>query len=281
MGRLKNTLSLIKFSHTLFALPFALASMLVAANGLPPLRLFLLILACMVTARTAGMAFNRYLDAAIDARNPRTAGREIPRGVVSRRFTLGLSLVSAFLFVLSAAAINPLCLRLSPVALFFLFFYSYTKRFTFLAHLFVGLALGIAPIGAWIAITGQFALEPFVLGLSVLFWVAGFDIIYATLDHEFDRKERLHSLVVRLGLKKALLVSRLFHLTTMILFFLFGILIDANRGFWLALAVCSLLLVYEHSLVKPDDLSKVNAAFFNMNGYISIVFLAGVILSVY
>ncbi|MBI2082872.1 MAG: UbiA family prenyltransferase [Deltaproteobacteria bacterium] len=281
MGKLADTLSLIKFSHTLFALPFALASMLVAANGLPPLRIILLILACMVTARTAGMAFNRYLDAEIDARNPRTATREIPRGVISRRFALSLSVISALLFVLSAAAINPLCLRLSPIALFFVFFYSYTKRFTPLAHLFVGIALGLAPIGAWIATTGEFGLESLILGIGVLFWVAGFDIIYATLDSEFDKKEGLHSVVVALGIKKALLVSRLFHVITFLGFSLFGILIEASWSYWFALAICLFLLVYEHTLVKPNDLSKVNAAFFNMNGYVSVVFLAGVIISVF
>ncbi len=280
MKYVKHIFSLIKFSHTIFALPFALASMLVASNGFPPLRTVLLILACMVTARTTGMAFNRYADAAIDARNPRTAIREIPRGIVSRRFALLLSLISATLFLLFASQLNRLCLLLSPIALFFLFFYSYTKRFTFLSHLFVGLVLGIAPVAAWVAVTGEWALQPILLGLGVLFWVAGFDIIYATLDEHFDKKEGLHSLVARYGIRKALLVSRLFHLLTILFFAGFGWVVNAGPAYWLGLLVTAGLLFYEQRLVKPDDLSRVNAAFFTMNGYVSMAFLAGVALSV-
>lgn len=281
MGKLKDILSLVKFSHTLFALPFALAAMLVAANGFPPLRIFLLILVCMVSARTSAMAFNRYLDADIDARNPRTANREIPRGIISRRFALILAINSGIVFAVAAGFINDLCRLLSPFVLVLLFFYSYTKRFTPLSHLILGLALGIAPVAAWVAVTGTVSLPPLILGLGVLLWVAGFDIIYATQDLEFDRRERLHSLVTRFGIGRALWLSRLFHLMTLLLFFAFGQLIDARWSYTLAWSLCAILLVYEHRLVKADDLSRVNAAFFNMNGYISVVFLAGIILTVF
>ncbi len=288
MGQLKNILSLIKFSHTIFALPFALSAMLVAAQGLPSggqglpsLRTFLLILICMVSGRTAAMAFNRYLDAELDAKNPRTAIREIPKGIIKKKTALSLAVYAGILFAIAAGFINTLCMLLSPFALFLLFFYSYTKRFTDFSHLFLGLALGLAPVGAWIAVTGSFALSPILLGLGVTLWVAGFDIIYATQDLEFDRKEGLHSLAVRFGIPKALIASRIFHLATLGCWFLFGFLIQAAWPFYLALSLCTFLIGYEHRLIKPNDFSKVNAAFFNMNGYISIVFLAGVVLSIF
>jgi len=284
---MKLYFSLIKFSHTIFALPFALSAMLVAAEGFPPLRIFILILICMVSARTAAMAFNRYLDADLDTRNRRTQNREIPRGVISRRSALLLAVWSGILFAVAAGFINPLTMLLSPLALFILFFYSYTKRFTAWSHLFLGGALGIAPIGSWIAVTGHWAWEPVVLGLGVLFWVAGFDIIYATQDELFDKEEGLYSLVVKLGITKALWVARGFHGLTLFFFAGFGWLIF-GKGVWpyaptpyfVALALCALLILYEHRLVKADDLSKVNAAFFNMNGYVSLVFLGGVVLSI-
>lgn len=280
MGHLKDIFSLIKFSHTVFALPFAFSAMLVAARGLPSPPLILLILICMVSARTAAMAFNRYLDADLDAQNPRTANREIPRGAVKRRTALLLAVNSAVVFALAAGLINNLCMMLAPLAIFILFFYSYTKRFTDFSHLFLGLALGIAPLGAWIAVTGRFALSPILLGLGVTLWVAGFDIIYATQDLEFDRKAGLRSLVVRLGISRALWVSRLFHLVTLLLLYLFGRLSSLGAPFFAALGLCTLLLFHEHQLVRPNDLSRVNAAFFNMNGYLSVVFLAGVATSV-
>ena len=280
MGRLKDLLSLIKFSHTIFALPFALSAMLVAADGLPPLRTFLLILVCMVSARTAAMAFNRYLDAELDARNPRTANREIPRGIIKKNNALNLAVGSAVGFAIAAGLINALTMLLAPFAIFVLFFYSYAKRFTDFSHLILGLALGLAPIAAWIAVTGSLALVPLLLGLGVTLWVAGFDIIYATQDYEFDKRERLHSLVVRLGIPRALWTARLFHLTALLIWILFGILVQAILPYYLGLALCAALLVYEHRLIHPNDLSRVNAAFFNVNGYISIVFLAGVALSI-
>lgn len=278
--KISSVFSLIKFSHSIFALPFALSAMLVAAHGFPSLKVICLIIACMVSGRTAAMSFNRYLDAEIDAKNPRTASREIPQGIISSRFALTLSIVSSIFLVLFSALINRLCLFLSPIALFFIYFYSFTKRFTSISHLFLGLVLGITPTAAWIAVTGEFAKPPILLGIGVLFWVAGFDIIYATQDHEFDLKAGLHSLVVQLGIRRALWVSRLFHLLTLLCFLYFGILIGGGLAYWLAITIAAALLVSEHRLVRADDLSHVNAAFFNMNGYLSLVFLAGVILTV-
>ncbi|MBI2067659.1 MAG: UbiA family prenyltransferase [Deltaproteobacteria bacterium] len=277
-----NIFSLIKFSHTIFALPFALSSMLVAASGIPPLRTILFIIIGMVAGRTAGIAFNRYLDAEIDAKNPRTALREIPRGVISKRFALILSFTSSAMLLLVAFQLNSLCFYLSPLALFLLYFYSFTKRLTDWSHLFVGLVLGITPIASWIAVTGSWSWIPFILGLGVTFWVAGFDIIYATQDEEFDRREGLHSLVVRLGLPKALWIARLFHGLTLLSFIAFGYLVLDTTAlpYWLALSLCGFLLFYEHRLVKPTDLSHVNAAFFNMNGTIAIIFFAGVAVSI-
>ena len=254
--------------------------MIVAAKGLPPLRIFFLGILCMVAARTAGMAFNRYLDADLDARNPRTANREIPRGLLSRRFALGLSIGSAILLVLLTSLLNTLCFRLVPVALFFLFFYSFTKRFTDFSHLFLGVVLGIVPVAAWIAITGHFSGPPVFLGLAVTFWVAGFDTLYAMQDLEFDRREGLHSLVVRLGPTGALRVARWFHVVTLGLFIAFGILTQERWPYYLALGICSLLLYREHRMVTPTNLSRLNAAFFNMNGSVSVIFLLGVALSV-
>lgn len=271
---------LLKISHTVFALPFALSSMLIAAGGLPSLRVLILILLAMVTARSAGMSFNRFLDAEIDRRNPRTASRQIPRGVFSRRFILLFSVVNAGLFVLTASLLNPLCFRFSWAALALLYGYSFTKRFTNWSHLVLGLTLGSTPVAAWLAIRGGLAPEPIVLGAAVVFWVAGFDIIYATQDYEFDRKEGLHSAVVRFGIAKALWIARAFHLLTIVLFIVFGRMLQMGFGFDLSLMLIASLLAYEHSLVRANDLSRVNAAFFNVNGFISLLFLAGVVLSV-
>lgn len=277
--KIRQTAEMVKFSHSIFALPFALASMLIAAGGIPPGRLVFLVIMAMVTARNAGMSFNRWLDASIDAKNPRTASRHIPRGLLSPGFVLAFSIVNAALFVWVASRINMLCFWLSFPTLGVLFFYSHTKRFTSLSHLVLGLALGMSPIGAWIAVTGTLAFAPVLLGVAVVFWVAGFDMIYATQDYDFDRKEGLHSLVVRLGLKNALRVARVFHAATVVLLLLFGNLLSLGWPYFLTWVLISLLFLYEHSLVKADNLSRINAAFFNVNGFISILFLAGVILS--
>lgn len=277
--KVRQIAELVKFSHSLFALPFALASMFVAARGLPSARVFLLILAAMVTLRNAGMGFNRFLDAPLDAKNPRTASRHIPQGILSRRFALVFSIANAFLFVWVAFEINRLCFLLSFPVVALAYLYSQTKRWTSWSHLWLGGVLGISPIGAWIAVTGRFSPEPILLGLAVIFWVAGFDIIYATEDYDFDRREGIHSLVVRLGIGRALLLSRLFHIVSLIFLILFGNLVGFGWSYWLTLMVIASLFIYEHSLVSPGDLSRVNAAFFNVNGFISLLFLAGVTLS--
>jgi 4-hydroxybenzoate polyprenyltransferase len=278
ISKIRDLAEMVKVSHTIFALPFALASMLVAAGGFPSARILALVLVAMFTARNTGMAFNRYLDAAIDARNPRTASRHIPRGIFSRPFVLAFALVNAALFVAAAGFLNRLCLELSPIALGLLFSYSAMKRFTSLSHLVLGLTLGASPVAAWAAVRGTLSWEPFVLGAAVLFWVAGFDVIYATQDYEFDKKEGLHSLAVALGIRNALRLSRVFHILTLALFAAFGWLLHLGIVYNACLAVIAALLAYEHSLVKPHDLSRVNAAFFNVNGCISLLFLIGVFI---
>lgn len=269
---------MLKISHTIFALPFALASMLVAAGGWPPWRLVGLIILAMFLARNAGMAFNRYLDADIDAKNPRTATRHVPQGLLSKRFVLAFSLINAAAFIVVSGLINPLCLALSPVALLLLFSYSFMKRLTDFSHIVLGLVLGSSPIAAWAAVRGNLSWEPFLLGLGVLFWVAGFDVIYATQDYDYDRNAKLHSLVVRLGIGKALLLARAFHLMTLAFFVAFGLLLNLSWVYLVCLTVIAGLLAYEHSLVSEKDLSRVNAAFFNVNGFISLLFFAGVFL---
>lgn len=272
---------MIKFSHTIFALPFALASMFIAARGLPSMRVFVLVLLAMITLRNAAMSFNRFADASIDAQNPRTKTRHIPQGIFSKKFVLSFSLINALLFVIVSSQINSLCFKLSPFALLIVYFYSLTKRFTSLSHLVLGLALGISPIAAWFAVTGTFSTDPFLLGLAVVFWVAGFDMIYAMQDVTFDQQTGLHSLVVRLGIHKALWVSRFFHLLTLAFFLFFGLTLHLGWPYYLSLMLIVGLLIYEHSLVKPTDLSRVNAAFFNANGLISLIFLGGALLSIF
>lgn len=271
---------MLKVSHTLFALPFALASMLAAAGGLPPAKIILLIVLAMFFARNAGMSFNRYLDAEIDARNPRTAARHVPRGIFSKPFVLVFALANAALFVLITYEINSICFSLSPIALLLLFGYSFMKRLTSLSHLFLGMVLGAAPVAAWMAIRGNLSVEPVLLAAGVMFWVAGFDVIYATQDYDFDKKEGLHSLVVRLGIPNALNLSRLFHVLTLGFFVSFGVLLKMPWGYFIALLLIAGFLIYEHSLVKAGDLSRVNAAFFTANGFVSLIFLAGVVLSI-
>ena len=270
---------LVKFSHSIFALPFALAAMLLAMGGLPPARLVLLILLCMITLRNAAMAFNRYLDAEIDARNPRTATRHIPSGLLSKNFVLFFAMINAFFFILATSWINPLSFNLAFPALGLACFYSFTKRITALSHLILGSVLGISPVGAWIAVTGEISFLPVLLGIAVIFWVAGFDLIYATQDFDFDKKQGLHSLAVALGIRGALFLSKIFHLITLLLLLWFGQVAILGGIYYVSWLLIAGLFVYEHSLVKADDLSRVNAAFFNVNGIISLIFLAGVALS--
>lgn len=279
VGKVRNTFELVKFSHTVFALPFALASMLIAANGLPSFRLFFLVVAAMVTARNCAMSFNRLIDASLDAENPRTANRQIPQGILSKRFVFLFGLANAVGFVLLCGMINRFCLYFSPAMIALLIFYSYTKRFTAASHLVLGFILGLSPVAAWIAVRGTIDLPPVLLGAAVLFWVAGFDILYATQDLDFDKTKGLHSIVVRLGLVPALRLSKIFHLITLGLLFAFGRSLGFGGTYYLTLALVTFLFGYEHSLVSPKDLSRVNAAFFNVNGVISLIFLAGVILS--
>lgn len=276
--RLRLTLEMIKFEHSVFALPFALTGALLAiresryaVEGLGWKLAW--IVAAMVSARSAAMAFNRVLDADIDARNPRTKARHLPAGLLSRRFAWGFIAVSAVVFFVAARALNELCFRLAPVALAVVFFYSFTKRFTSLSHLVLGFALGIAPAAAWIAIRGSIDLRILWLTAAVTLWTAGFDIIYGCQDYEFDGSEGLFSLPRRLGIGGALWVSRAFHAGMVICL---GALVYSFGLGWVSIAgigVVAALLLYEQSLVRADDLSRVDAAFFTMNGYVSVVFL--------
>ncbi|MDI6735583.1 MAG: UbiA-like polyprenyltransferase [bacterium] len=270
MKQIRVILELIKFQHTIFALPFALISMLVCANGLPQFKVIFWILVAMVSARSSAMAFNRVVDLRFDALNPRTQNRPLVLGKISVKSVWLFMVTTAIIFIISAYMLNNLAFYLSPLALAILYFYSFTKRFTWLTHIFLGLSLAIAPIGVWIAINPQIAVLPLILGLAVLFWVAGFDIIYATLDFEFDETHRLHSMVVNFGIPKALLISRVMHLFMVVLLLWFGVLAQLGLFFFIGVFIVALMLIYEHSLVKPTDLSKVNIAFFNINGLVSI-----------
>ena len=269
---------MIKFSHSVFALPFALASAAVAAEGRVPWRELPWIVVAMIGARSAAMGFNRLADQAIDARNPRTAGRELPRGVLSRREVWLFVSLSALALIGAAAMLNPLCLLLSPVALLVVFGYSYTKRFTSLSHLVLGLALSIAPVGAWLGVRGRFDAAPVVLALAVLAWVAGFDTIYSCQDLDFDRREGLRSLPALLGIRRALAVARGLHVAAVVLLAALYTLAPLHPIYLAGVAAVAALLVYEHSLVSADDLSRVDAAFFTVNGWISIGYLIFTIL---
>lgn len=268
--KLKIILEDIKIQHTVFALPFALMSAFMASKGIPPADKLLWILIAMVGARSAAMSFNRIADVDYDKKNPRTKERALPKGEIKKSQYLIFLTASACLFLFSCLMLNRLALILSPIALFIIFFYSYTKRFTVFSHFFLGLALSLAPIGAWVAVREEISLVSIVLGLAVIFWLAGFDIIYACQDVEFDKKYGLFSFPARLGTAKALRLSAIFHSIMTIL--LFSLIFIGNVGLFYLIGVILIagLLLYEHSLVKPDDLSKVNAAFFNVNGIISI-----------
>ena len=267
-------LRLIRFSHTIFALPFALAALVVAANGRPDLRILLLVLACMVTARTAAMLLNRLVDWEIDQRNPRTATRHL----LATKPVVLISLVfNSALFVLFAANINRLTFVLSPVALGIIFFYSLTKHFTDATHFFLGCALGIAPVAAWIAQTGRIQLPPLILAFGVVCWVSGFDLIYATQDYDFDRQEGLHSLVVRLGLASTLQVAQFLHLLMLMALIGFGITAKLGPVYFASIVPIVAALIYEHGSARAlDNISSINRAFFNSNAFVSAVFLAAV-----
>ncbi|HBF13384.1 MAG TPA: 4-hydroxybenzoate octaprenyltransferase [Deltaproteobacteria bacterium] len=275
---IRHTFGMIKFSHSIFAIPFALVSLFEASGGWPGWRLFILIVVAMILARNTAMSFNRLVDAKIDSKNSRTATRHIPAGLVSRKFVFIFCIINALLFVGTSSLFNRLTLLLSPVALGIIYFYSFTKRFTSAAQVFLGLSLGIAPIASWIAVTGTLAPFPIVLGGAVLFWVAGFDMIYATQDYAHDKKEGLHSLIVKLGLARGLVVSRFFHFLTVILLGLLPLYGNLGSIYSVTVLVVAVLLVYEHTLVKAHDLSKVNAAFFTVNGFVGMIYLVGFLM---
>jgi 4-hydroxybenzoate polyprenyltransferase len=280
LSKITIILEMIKFEHTIFALPFAFTGALLALDGLPSLEQVIWIIAAMIGARSAAMGFNRWADRDIDVQNPRTKTRALPLGLVTPAQVLAFIIVSSGLLVLAAYMLNPLSFTLAPVALAIVFFYSYTKRFTFLSHAFLGLAISGAPMGAWIAVTGRFEFPALVLGVAVLFWLVGFDILYALQDLEFDRKAGLHSVPQRFGTRTSLLISRTAHLVTMLCLFWIYFLLPVGLVYLLGVLAAMGLIIYEHSLVKEDDLSKLNMAFFNMNGYISVTIFIFTLLDV-
>ena len=271
-GPVSRFFRLIRFSHTIFALPFALGALIVAAHGLPSLRTLLLVVICMVFARTAAMLFNRLIDWSLDQRNPRTASRHL---LISKSAAFVLLALSSAGFILAAAAINRLSLLLAPVALAIIFFYSVTKRFTSATHFFLGLALAIAPVGAWIAQTGHVDLAPLVLAAGVICWVAGFDLIYATQDYDFDRREGIRSLVVKLGIARSLRLAQLLHLLTFAALIAFGLVARLGAVYYCAMLIVAAALFYEHKTEKLD-LVGINRAFFHSNAFVSAVFLLAV-----
>jgi 4-hydroxybenzoate polyprenyltransferase len=307
MATVKNYLSLIKFSHTIFAMPFALIGFFLGLykpiissgqwnlnktigwdNDVPNfisqknnLTKFFLIILCMIFARSAAMAFNRWLDAKYDARNPRTAVREIPSGIIKPENALAFTIVNSILFIIAALFINKLCFYLSPVALFIVLFYSYTKRFTALCHLVLGLGLSLAPVGAYIAVTGVFNLLPLLFSFAVLFWVSGFDIIYALQDEEFDKQQQLHSIPVAVGKTKALRISEALHILAAGCVIYAGLYGNFGWLYWCGTLLFVGLLIYQHTLVKPTDLSRVNIAFFTTNGIASVLFAVFVISDIF
>jgi len=307
MSNVRSYLSLIKFAHTIFAMPFAMIGFFVAIGSLKHIpfvfkirteyidemsektKLYLnnnwyiliLVLLCMVFARSAAMAFNRYLDRSFDAKNPRTVIREIPSGVLKANRVLWFTIVSCLLFIACTFFINRLCFYLSPVALLVVLGYSYTKRFTPLCHLVLGLGLSLAPIGAYLAVTGEFALLPILFSFTVLFWVSGFDVIYALQDEEFDKENKLYSIPAAMGKRKALMVSRVLHVFSAGCVLLAGWYGHFGLWYWIGAIIFIGLLIYQHTLVKPNDLRKVNIAFFTTNGIASVVFAIFVIADLF
>lgn len=264
-------LEMIKFEHTVFALPFALMSAFIAARGFPHWEKIAWILLAMVGARSMAMAFNRIVDVELDAKNPRTKERALPTGKIKLVHVWLFTIVSALVLLFAASQLNPLAFKLSPVVIFVLCIYSYTKRFTWASHLILGLSLGIAPVGAWIAIKGDISAVSLILGSGVLLWVAGFDIIYACLDYEFDKRESLFSIPKAVGIKGALILSIIFHILTLGLFYWTGVAAGLGLFFMMGILVTALCLLYEHWIVRPGDLSRVNVSFFNINGIISMI----------
>lgn len=270
LKKVKIILEMIKFEHTILALPFAFTGALLAARGVPALRIILWITVAMFGARSAAMGFNRWADRKFDAANPRTSNRALPLGIVSPGQVILFTIASSVLLVLAAYMLNPLAFYLSPVALFIVFFYSYTKRISYLSHLFLGLAISGAPLGAWIAVAGRLDAPAIILGIAVVFWLTGFDTLYALQDIEFDRKSGLYSIPQRFGIRRSLWISRVAHMVTMASLFWLGSLLSLGWLYYTGIFISLILIIYEHTLVKEYDLSKLNFAFFNMNGYISM-----------
>ena len=279
---MRKYLSLIKFSHTIFAMPFALIGFFLATKSHEFEWITLLyVVLCMVFARSAAMAFNRYIDRDIDTANERTAKiREIPNGTITANNALLFVIVNSLLFIGITYLINPLCLTLSPVALLVILGYSYTKRFTALCHLILGLGLSLAPIGAYLAVSGEFAIMPILFSFVVLFWVSGFDIIYSLQDEKFDKEQKLHSIPVLMGKKNALNLSKSLHLISIIALTFAGIMGEFGTFYWIGSCIFSALLIYQHTLIKHNDLSKINLAFFTTNGIASVIFGVFVIADV-
>ncbi len=280
-GKIAILLDMIKIEHTVFALPFAFMGALLAARGLPTARQAFFIVLAMVGARSAAMAFNRLVDWPYDAKNPRTANRALPLGLISRRATVLFIMASSLLFFLAAGQLNGLSLALSPLALGWVFFYSYTKRFTWASHLVLGAGLGLAPLGGWIAVRGDIAVLPLLLSLSVLLWVAGFDILYALQDEEFDRQAGLQSLPARLGRVRAMRLAAGLHVGAGGGFVAVGWAAGLGPLYWLAATVAAILLATEHALLSPQDLSRLNQAFFTVNGLIGLVLGAATLFSLW
>jgi 4-hydroxybenzoate polyprenyltransferase len=276
LHNLRVTLEMIKWEHSIFALPFALCGAMLAAGGFPPVHQLLWIIVAMIAARSAAMAFNRWADAAIDAANPRTSTRALPAGQLTPGFVATFVVASSAVFVIAASQLNRLSLMLSPVALAVLLLYSYTKRVTRWSHLVLGFALGIAPSAAWIAVRGSLDPRILLLTAAVTFWVGGFDVLYACQDFDFDRQAGLHSIPRHVGIRTALWIARAFHLVMVGLLVAVLIVFGMGKLAGLGVLVVILLLLYEHSLVRADDLSKLNAAFFTMNGVISVLFFVSV-----
>jgi 4-hydroxybenzoate polyprenyltransferase len=270
LKKITNYLRLIKFSHSIFALPFAFTSALIAADGIPSGYQILWITVAMVSGRSGAMGMNRIIDRRIDALNPRTENREIPKGVVKTHEALIFTVIAFMLLVFAAYMLNPLCLRISPMFVLILLIYSYTKRFTWLCHIILGIALALAPLGAWIAVRGEFDFKILPLCFAVMFWVAGFDSLYGLQDIDFDKRHGIYSIPSIFGIKASLWTARTFHLITIGLLLSLIPLFNLSSIYLIGVIIASGLLLYEHAMVKSTDLSKLNIAFFNMNGYISI-----------
>lgn len=277
-NKLKTFAELVKIEHTLFSLPFSYTAGILAARDIPNLRQLVLITLCVTGARSAAMAWNRLADRCIDARNPRTANRALPENRLSTAEVVIWVILSLGLLAVASWMLNPICIVLIPIAVLITFFYSYTKRFTWLCHFVLGVCLGLAPIGSWIGMKGDLAWEPILVGLGVVFWTAGFDIIYATLDYEFDLKEKLHSIPVRFGLGRALNISLGLHCIAFLLFVILKFTAQLGGYYLVALCLVGFLLYWENAIISPEDLSRVNLAFFQINSLVSIVILFFTIL---